>query len=202
MAPKDDLPLKYFTPESWAESAVKDLDSLLNDHAHLEKKAAANALEMLLRWPDPSPPENWVSAMTSIASDEVAHLNSVTRLLSRRGGKLSRSHRNGYAKLLRGEVRSRPNHENLIDRLLVSALIEARSCERFFLLSKGVENEELSRLYETLYKSEAGHYRVFLTLARELPKSWAVDERWQEFLNKEAEFIQMQAPGSTMHSGI
>src|SRR5262247_598502 len=102
---RDDLPLRYQTPIEWATSALARPLELLNDHAHLEKKAATNALELLNRWPEPNPPENWVTAMTAVARDEVEHLATVTRLLARRGGKLSRQHRNEYASRLRDLVR-------------------------------------------------------------------------------------------------
>src|SRR5690606_12588232 len=160
MPPTEDLPLKADTPAFWAGTALASPLVLLNDHAHLEKKAASNALELLLRWPEPNPPEGWVQAMTSIAIDEASHLNTVTRLLARRGGRLTKSHRNSYAGALRGLVRTGKGLHELIDRLLISALIEARSCERFWLLGQATKetDRELHRLYDGLYKSEAGHY--------------------------------------------
>src|SRR4051812_23073557 len=97
MPPAADLPLRYVTPRQWAAAVLAKPLELLNDHAHLEKKAAANALELLNRWPEPNPPENWVSAMTAIARDEVEHLAVVSRLLARRGGRLTRQHSNPYA---------------------------------------------------------------------------------------------------------
>src|SRR5213080_3738647 len=100
-----DLPLRYQTPQQWSRDVLARPLELLNDHAHLEKKAATNALELLNRWPEPSPPENWVAAMTAVARDEVEHLAVVCRLLSRRGGRLSRQHGNAYASGLRALVR-------------------------------------------------------------------------------------------------
>jgi len=201
MGIEEDLPLLYRTPPEWAAVALASPLLLLNDHAHLEKKAAGNALDMLARWPEPSPPENWVHSMTSIASDEIAHLQLVTKILSRRGGRLTKAHQNPYAAELRSHVRRGGGTEETLDRLLVSALIEARSCERFRLLGDHCPDEELARLYEGLYRSEAGHYRVFLALARALPDRPAVDARWEEFLRLEKEIIQRQPPGPTMHSG-
>jgi tRNA 2-(methylsulfanyl)-N6-isopentenyladenosine37 hydroxylase len=202
MAPKDDLPLHYQTPDRWAETALADPLALLNDHAHLERKAATNALELLLRWPNPNPPENWVHSMTSITMDEAAHLNTVTRLLARRGGALTRTHKNTYAAELRRQVRVGAGDHELLDRLLISALIEARSCERFHLLAVSSGDEELARLYEGLYRSEAGHFRVFLALARALPSRLDVETRWEEMLAAEAAIIQRQPPGPSMHSGV
>ena len=202
MNPREDLPLRFFTPESWAPLALSDPIALLNDHAHLEKKAASNALDMLLRWPEPSPPDGWVQAMTSIAIDEVSHLNSVTRILSRRGGALSRSHRSRYAADLRVLVRTGRGPHELLDRLLVSALIEARSCERFFLLADVAADEELAKLYRGLYQSEAGHYRVFLQLAKDLPDAdtLGVDDRWRLMLTQEAEIAASQPKQPGLHT--
>src|SRR5881394_4666132 len=98
--PDADLPLRYATPPEWAREVLARPLELLNDHAHLEKKAAANALELLNRWPEPRPPENWVAAMTAVARDEVEHLAVVTRLLARRGGRLTKQHNNPYASAL------------------------------------------------------------------------------------------------------
>src|SRR5271156_2460140 len=136
-----DLPLRYDTPAEWAHQVFSRPLELLNAPAHLEKKAAANALEMLNRWPEPDPPENWVAAMTAIARDEVEHLAIVTRLLARRGGRLSRKHGNPYASELRMLVRKGEGPCELVDRLMVSALIEARSCERFKLLADYLAND-------------------------------------------------------------
>lgn len=196
------LPLTWSTPECWVEVALRDPLALLNDHAHLEKKAAANALELLNRWPEPSPPENWVNVMTAVARDECEHLAVVTRILARRGGRLTRTHRNPYAAELRSRVRSGQGLHDLIDRLMVSALIEARSCERFALLADHCEDRELVKLYKSLFASEAGHYRVFIDLARSLPKVTGVEKRWDEWLAAEAEIIARQPPGPMMHGGV
>src|SRR5260221_10011202 len=118
-----DLPLLYKTPATWAVAVLTDPLALLNDHAHLEKKAAANALELLNRWPEPRPPENWVTAMTAVARDEVEHLAIVTRLLARRGGRLTKQHGNPYASELHKLVRKGLGPEELIDGLMVSWLI-------------------------------------------------------------------------------
>src|SRR5205823_8030104 len=122
--PQIDLPLRFETPLAWAAAALESPLELLNDHAHLEKKAAANALELLNRWPEPNPPENWVAAMTAIARDEVEHLAIVSRLLARRGGRLTRQHSNPYASELHKLVRKGQGPAELVDRLMISALIE------------------------------------------------------------------------------
>lgn len=196
------LPLRASTPSCWAEEVLAgDRMALLNDHAHLEKKAASNALELLHRWPDPVPPENWVKAMTTVARDEVEHLALVTRLISRRGGKLTKNHRNPYANALREQVRLGEGTIELMDRLMVSALIEARSCERFALLAAGCEDDrELGRLYDGLWASEHGHYRIFIDLAEQVVPARVVKARWGEMLDAEAEIIQSQAAAPRMHS--
>lgn len=174
--------------------------ALLNDHAHLEKKAATNALELLNRWPEPSPPENWVKAMTSIARDEVEHLAIVTRLLARRGGRLTKNHRNQYANDLRDLVRLGEGTVELMDRLMVSSLIEARSCERFEILSRACDDKELKKLYASLWASEHGHYVVFLDLAKQVQPDKVVRRRWSEMLDREADIIRRQPAGPRMHS--
>ncbi len=141
------LPLRWDTPARWAIHVLREPIPLLNDHAHLEKKAAANALELLNRWPEPTPPENWVAAMTAISRDEAEHLSTVCRLLARRGGRLTKSHSNPYASALHQIVRKGRGTEELVDRLLVSSLIEARSCERFRLLGEASDDAELCKLY-------------------------------------------------------
>src|SRR4051794_16313442 len=196
-----DLPLRYRTPASWAAGVLERPLELLNDHAHLEKKAATNALELLNRWPESSPPENWVTAMTAVARDEVEHLAVVTRLLARRGGKLTKSHSNPYASALHQLVRKGRGTEELVDRLMISSLIEARSCERFKLLAEAVQDDaELRKLYRGLWASEHGHYLSFIQLAEELQPQGVVAKRWSEMLDSESQIIQSQPPGSRMHS--
>ena len=156
----DDLPLYTRTPASWGRAVLADPVRLLIDHAFLEKKAANNALELLTRWPNDWVP-GWVETMTGVARDEAAHLAQVTRLLLRRGGRLDRVHKNPYANALRLQVRKGEASE-IVDRLFVSALIEARSCERFGVLASQAEDSELAAFYRTLFHSELGHYKVFL----------------------------------------
>lgn len=199
----DDLPLHSRTPGAWARRVLREPLALLNDHAYLEKKAAANALELLNRWPEPTPPEVWTTTLTSVAQDEAAHLNSVVRILSRRGGRLERTHKNPYANALRDLVRKGRGNEELVDRLLISALIEARSCERFLALARETTetDRELSRFYNRLGASELGHYRVFLVLAGHVLPDEQVQARWRELLEAESAILAAQPPGPGMHSG-
>src|SRR5260221_10375692 len=193
--PLVDLPLRYQTPPSWAAAVLARPLELLNDHAHLEKKAATNALELLNRWPEPNPPENWVAAMTAISRDEVEHLAVVCRLLARRGGRLTKSHANPYASALHKLVRRGQGTSELVDRLMISSLIEARSCERFALLGNACEDPELQKLYKGLWASEHGHYKTFLQLAEQLQPAKEVAQRWQEMLDAESAIMQIQLPG-------
>lgn len=208
---RDELPLLYQTPPAWAASVLRDPLALLSDHAHLEKKAAANALELLNRWPaglGDAALAQWVRTLTAIARDEVEHLAVVTRLIERRGGRLARLHRNPYATALRAFVRLGRGNLELLDRLLVSALIELRSCERFEILAAAADplevdapQAELARLYRGLHASEHGHYKTFLTLADHLADAADVLIRWHEALRFEASVIADQPPGPRMHSG-
>ena len=197
-----ELPLRYLTPPAWAAQVLRRPLELLNDHAHLEKKAAANALELVNRYPEPTPPENWVAAMTAIARDEVEHLAIVCRMLARRGARLTRQHSNPYASRLRELVRKGEGPAELVDRLMVSALIEARSCERFKLLADACEDKEMAKLYRGLWASEHGHYRTFIQLAEQIQPGEVVQKRWELMLEAEAKIIQQQPPGARMHSGI
>ncbi len=194
------LPLKLQTSSNWADRVLEQPLVLLNDHAHLEKKAANNALDMLNRWPTSSPPLSWVSNMIHVARDEIEHLQIVNKLLERRGGEMSKSHKNSYAADLNTLIRMGQGHREHVDRLLISALIECRSCERFKLLadaSAGSDNE-LHQLYADLWRSEHGHYAVFLEMAR-LITSESIDDRWEWMLCKEAETMSDQPFDYIMH---
>jgi len=196
------LPLHSLTPFEWGRAALADPVALLADHAFLEKKAAANALDLMTRWPGEWTP-GWVETMTGVARDEASHLSQTVRLLTRRGGRMERGHRSSYAKALRLLVR-KGGEEELLDRLLVSALIEVRSCERFAVLAAAAaeEDNELTAFYKTLFSSEMGHYKVFLNLAHKVAPSATVEARWQYMLAAEACIMEQQAPGSRIHSGV
>ena len=192
------LPLHSRTPLAWGAAVLADPIALLIDHAFLEKKAANNALELMTRWPNDWV-EGWVEIMTGVARDEAAHLAQVTRLLMKRGGRLERVHKNPYANALRQLVRKGGTGE-VLDRLLVSALIEVRSCERFAVLAAASGDEELAVFYRALCLSEMGHYKVFLRLARKVAGRAAADARWQEMLAAEARVLANQEPGPRIHS--
>ena len=194
-----ELPLRSRTPQEWGRAVLAQPLALLADHAFLEQKAANNAMELMTRWPGEWFP-GWLEAMTSVARDETAHLAQVTRLLIRRGGRLGRAHRNAYAQGLRALVRKGAGAE-IIDRLIVSALIEVRSCERFAVLAEACEDQELAAFYRALFSSEMGHYKLFLKLAQKVGPKAAVMARWEQMLDAEAGVLAEQEPGPRMHSG-
>jgi tRNA-(ms[2]io[6]A)-hydroxylase len=196
------LPLRYQTPPEWAEQVLQEPLALLSDQAYLEKKAANNALEFLNLWPGSEAPAHWLSSVSTIAQDEATHMRMVLRLLEKRGGQLERTHKNQYAMDLRACIRKGKGLQDLVDRLLISALIEARSCERFERLSEACEDTELSRFYAGLLKSENGHYRLFVDMAKKVMPVREVEVRWDKLLSEEAKIIQNQLPGPRIHSGI
>ncbi|MFN0117354.1 MAG: tRNA isopentenyl-2-thiomethyl-A-37 hydroxylase MiaE [Elusimicrobiota bacterium] len=196
----ESLPLKYKTPEDWGRAVFTDPFALLSDHAYLERKAASNALDLLNRWPEPNYPKNWAATLSNIVRDEAMHLNAVLKLLLKRGGTLARLHRSPYASDLRTLVRRGLGPKEILDRLLVSALIEARSCERFEILSQMCPDKELAKFYGSLYKSERGHFAVFLDLGKNIASEKELKERWEEMLEEEAKIIQQQPTGPYLHS--
>jgi len=195
-------PLLFRTPLDWAFSVLTDPLSLLSDQAYLEKKAANNALEFLNLWPGPVPPSRWLSSIATVARDETVHLGMVLRQLEKKGGVLARTHKNPYAADLRRLIRQGEGNLELCDRLLVSALIEARSCERFERLQEASGDGELGGFYGSLVASERGHFGLFLGLAKKVLSPKKVESRWEEFLGKEGEIIRSQPLGPRIHSGF
>jgi len=196
------LPLKDRTPPVWAIQVLEHPLELLGDQAYLEKKAANNALEFLNLWPGPKAPAHWLSSVTTIAKDETIHLQMVLKLLEKRGGTLPATHKNPYAADLRRLIRTGKGGHELADRLLVSALIEARSCERFERLAEAGPDTELRRFYSGLISSENGHYKLFLDMAKKVLPSKEIESRWDHLLDEEARVIQDQPSGPRIHSGL
>lgn len=155
------LVLRAPTSPRWLPCALAALDAVLVDHAHCEKKAAANALSLLQAYPEvPGLPGH----MARLAREEASHLAKVLGWLERRGLGLGKDRGDPYAQGLQALVRTSAR-ERQLDRFLVAALIEARSCERLALLASGLPEGELQRLYAELARSEDGHQRLFLRLA-------------------------------------
>lgn len=159
--------LTVSTDAAWALAAVRDLDAVLVDHAHCEMKAATNALSLAVRWPSDLA---LVKALTELAREELDHFHRVVSFLERRGLPLGTPPVDDYAAALRKATRALPAHDlpPAVDRLLASALIEARSCERFKLLLEVLPpsvDEELREFYRELFEAEARHYRTYVDLA-------------------------------------
>lgn len=189
------------TPETWAQGPLSDLSALLTDHAYLERKAASNALELLNRWPEPKRPKIWTTTLAAVARDEALHLHQVLKIMHERGYKLDRLHRSTYAGELRKLVRLGQGPFEILDRLLVSGLIEARSCERFEILGRCMPDKILSRFYKSLAVAEKGHHAVFLKLAATVVSTANVKHRWGQMAAEEARIVRSQPVGAGLHSG-
>lgn len=191
------LGLKLPTKKEWATIAKNDLQQILTDHAFAEQKAASNAVSIIINYSEET---EMVSAMSEIAIEEMEHFKMVHDLMVRRGMKLGRGQSNDYAKKLqRFFPKTKDRKQALIQRLLVAALIEARSCERFKVLSENVNDAELSKFYKELMISEANHYVTFLNFARKYEDRKIVDEKWQALLAYEAEFMKIRGITAKVH---
>jgi tRNA-(ms[2]io[6]A)-hydroxylase len=198
MAEIEQLPLLVATPAAWVELVLADFGTFLLDHACCERKAAASALSFLAR---NSEHPSVVETMVTLAREELDHFAQVHRLVQKRGLVLGGDSKDLYVNHLLTAVRNSPN-ERLLDRLLISALIEARSSERFYLLAERLPSSvehELAPFYHMLYRSEAGHYRVFLRLAERLFPVAEVALRWQHLLRFEVEAMQSTPLRAAMH---
>ena len=191
------LGLKFETETSWAEIAKNDLQQILTDHAFLEQKAASNAVSIIINYSEET---ELVSAMSEIAIEEMEHFKMVHDLMKARGMVLGRAQRNDYAKDLQSYfVKTKDRTEALIQRLLVAALIEARSCERFKVFSENLEDKELSNFYKDLMISEANHYTLFLGFARKYQDKEIVNKKWNDLLAYEAELMKKGGKIAKVH---
>ena len=191
------LGLKFETETSWAEIAKDDLQQILTDHAFAEQKAASNAVSIIINYSEET---EMVKAMSDIAIEEMEHFKMVHLLMIKRGMVLGREQKNDYAKHLHGYfVKTKDRTDALIQRLLIAALIEARSCERFKVFSENLEDRELSDFYKELMISEANHYSTFLGFARQYQERQTVDEKWQGLLDYEAEFMKKRGITPKVH---
>ncbi len=193
------LPLTWWTPEGWGDAVLADEVALLADHAQLEREAARNALALMRQAPVEVDMLQWTIRLNGIARDEVGHLGAVASRLADRGGTIPRKFSNPYAKDLRALVRPGGGRDSIVDLLLISALIECRSCERFGLLA--ATGHELAPFFGSLMQSELGHHRLFNTLAGWVAGDEAADARWQELLIAEGPIAEAQPLGPRIHSG-
>ncbi len=191
------LHLKLPTDPRWVNIVSKNIEDILTDHAYCEQKAASAAISFIVGFPDYT---ELVSEMSDLAQEEMSHFTMVHDIIKERGLTLGRERKDVYVNKLRFYFpKGGSRKESLINRLLVAALVEARSCERFRLLSEELEDKKLARFYKKLMISEAGHYTMFLKFARQYGDREVVDAKWQELLDYEASIMKDLSTSETMH---
>jgi tRNA-(ms[2]io[6]A)-hydroxylase len=185
------------TPEAWIQQALQYPEILLIDHANCEKKAASTALNLMYRYV-----ENFdlLNKMSRLAREELRHFEQVLAIMQRRKIPYRHVTASRYAAELRKHVRI-ADPEKLIDTLIVGAIIEARSCERFASLAPHLD-DELQKFYESLLKSEARHFQDYLTLAKKAAGNQSIDERVRFFLEQERELVESPDAEFRFHSGV
>lgn len=193
------LGLELPTDPRWVNIAEMNIEDILVDHAYCEQKAASSCISLIITYPER---EKLVDMLTPVVAEEWAHFERVIDQLRKRGLKLGLPRKDEYVEALQKQVVRKGGNrdQNLLERLLLNALIEARSCERFKLLWKNIKDQELSLFYYELMVSEAGHYKNFLQLAKEYLPEEMVTKRWQEILEQEAIIMRsLQVRGDRMH---
>ena len=190
------LPLLSETPRAWAELAARRLDVFLPDHAVCEQQAALNALALIGQYPSD---EELVERMSSLAAEEVAHLRRVAALLRKRGLPPAARRTNPWVRELRDRMRTDREPDLAVDRLLVGALIEARSCERFTRLAEVVDDPEVAELLHDLGPAEARHWRMFHRLAARLVPEPPLPARWRWWLETERDIAAGFGVNPTVH---
>lgn len=190
------LSLQSSTAPWWLTDVERHVEELLIDHAHCEKKAAGTALNLIFAYVDK---QDLVRELTPIVQEEMAHFSLVLDLLERRDMRFRRLTPSSYGRKLNDLVRKN-EPQRAIDRLLVAALIEARSCERFSLLRDRLSDPELAKFYGSLYASEARHHAVYVELARSFDRANEVDDRLAELAAAEAAIIDEGDPLVRVHS--
>lgn len=194
---KDMLGLKLLTDPRWANIAESNLSEILTDHAWCEQKAASNAIMLITQNPEF---EDLVHELTAIAIEEMEHFKMVIDIIKEKGYTLGRERKDDYVgQLMKFLRKDGSRNMAFIDRLLFAAMIEARSCERFRVLSQNIEDQELAKFYHDLMVSEAGHYTTFLNFARKYSEQIDVDKRWQEWLDFEGQLIQSYGTKEYIH---
>lgn len=191
------LGLKLATDPRWVDIVESNISEILTDHAYCEQKATSNAIFLIVNFPEYT---DLVTDMIKLAQEELSHFEMVHEKIKARGLVLGRERKDEYV----GELYTfmRKGHQRkfvLIDRLLFAALIEARSCERFKLLSEQIKDKDLSEFYRELMISEAGHYKTFISYARQYAEGEDIDKRWQEFLDYEASILSKYGKKETIH---
>ena len=192
------LGLKLETDPRWVNIVEKNIEEILTDHAYCEQKAATNAITILISF---SYHTDLVDEMLKLAKEELTHFEMVHQKIKERGLKLGFERKDEYVGELYKFMRRGHNQEIVfIDRMLFSALIEARSCERFKLLSEQINDDDLKLFYNELMISEAGHYTLYIGFARKYGSHVEdVDARWQQWLTFEAEVLRNYGKKETIH---
>ena len=192
------LGLKMPTDPRWADLASISLEEILTDHAFCEQKAATQCITLVQRYPHL--PE-LVSALSPIVTEEWGHFRMVWAEMKKRGFALGKQRKDEYVNLLlTNEPKNIPGDDKLLHKLMICALIEARSCERFRRLSENLEEEALRHFYYKFMVSEAGHYRLFIDLAETYYPTTKVKATWQQWLEIESKVLQLLEPrGDRMH---
>lgn len=191
------LGLKLPTDPRWVNIAEKNIQEILTDHAFCEIKAASTAISLMVSFPEYT---ELVKEMPNLAKEEMCHFELVHNIILDRGWTLGRDRKDHYVvKLLSFFPKGGSRTTQLIHRLLYAALIEARSCERFKLLSENLKDKELALFFRSLMESEAGHYTLFLNFARNYGDRKVVDDKWQKLLIFEAEIMKSLGSKETIH---
>lgn len=192
------LGLKLATDPRWVNIAEKTIDEILIDHAFCEQKAASSGISLIVQYPDKI---RVLEEVTPIVAEEWGHFRKVLKELEKRGFKLGNKRKDNYVNELHKLMKKTDDRDEiLVEKLLIFAMIEARSCERFRLLSIHVNDVQLKDFYNEFMISEAGHYRTFLDLAKEYMPDEYVKNRWEEILAGEAEIMkQMEIRGDRVH---
>lgn len=192
------LGLKLPTDPRWVDIVSKNIEEILTDHAYCEQKAASSAISMIIGFPEKT---DLVQEMIALAQEEMSHFKLVHDLMLERGFTLGRERKDYYViELMKFFPKGGSREDHLVHKLLYAALIEARSCERFRLLSEELEDKKLAVFYKKLMISEANHYTTFLGFARQYGKSREiVDQKWQSLLAYEAKLMKKLGKEETMH---
>lgn len=194
------LGLKLPTDPRWVNIVEKNIEEILTDHAYCEQKAASNAISVIVKY---SQYPDLVQSMTAIAQEEMEHFGMVHEKMLERGLQLGFERKDPYVNDLAAYLKERNaggSRENqFVNRMMFAAMIEARSCERFRILSEEINDPDLREFYRSLMESEARHYTTFLNFARKYGKGIDVEARWQEFLDFEATLMEKYGKSETMH---
>ena len=191
------LGLKLPTDPQWVNIVESNIDEILTDHAWCEQKAATNALSLIINNPNYT---EMVTALITIAKEELEHFEQVHNLIKSRGEVLGVERKDNYVnELYKFMQKGGSRKSSLVDRLLFSAMIEARSCERFRVISENINDKQLAKFYHDFLVSEAGHYATFLGFARKYGDGIDIEKRWKEWLDFEASIILNYGKKETIH---